>query len=90
MTCFTFGAGEAKAVGVRIVLTVHETNGAISAATGACLTFLGQGYTRNCGSQCCASNGTGNAAYRRTAVDLFVSQGFGDIFEPISHHHLLV
>lgn len=90
MACFTLGAGVAKAVGVRIVLTVHETDAAISTASGACCTSLGQGYTRNCGSQGCARYGTGNAAKRGAAADLFVSQRFGDVFEPISHRHLLV
>lgn len=85
MACFALGAGEAKAVGVRIVLTVHEPNAAVSTATGACLTFLGQGSPWNCGSQGCACYGTGNSAYRHTAADLLVSQSFGYVFEPISH-----
>ena len=90
MACFAFGAGVAKAVGIRIVLTVHEPATAVSTTARACLTPLGQGGPRNCGSQGCARYGTGNATNRGTAADLFVSQSFGDIFEPISHRHLLV
>ena len=90
MACFASGAGVAKAVGVRIVLTIHEPNTAVSTTARACLTPLGQGSPRNCGSQGRAHYGTGDAAKRCTAADLLISHSFGYVFEPISHRHLLV
>jgi hypothetical protein len=81
----------AVTVRIRIVLTVHETNAAVTSPTGACFPgAFGQGYSRNCRGQGCARHGTRYATNRGTAADLFVSQSFGDIFEPISHRHLLV
>jgi len=90
VTRLTLGTGIAKAVRVRIVLTVHESNTAVSTTGRACLTPLCQGNSRNCGGQGGACYGTGNAAHRGTAGDFFVSQSFGDVFEPISHRHLLI
>jgi hypothetical protein len=81
----------AVTVRIRIVLTVHETDAAVSTATGTCFSCaFCQDCTRKCRSQGCASNGTRYATNRGSAADLFVSQSFGDIFEPISHRHLLV
>src|SRR5437588_9985123 len=62
MACFALGAGVAKAVGVRIVLTVHEPNTTVSTTARACLTLLGQGRSGDCGSQGSSCYGTGNAA----------------------------
>lgn len=92
MACtFLFRAIVAVTVCIRIVLTVHETSAAVSTATGTCVSrALCQGCSGNCRSQGHTRYCTGNAAQRGTAADLFVSQSFSDIFEPISHRHLLV
>lgn len=90
VTCLTLGTSIAKAVRVRIVLTVHESSTAVSTTARACLTPLCQGNSGNCGGHGYACYGTSDATNRGTAVDLFVSQSFGDIFKPISHRHLLV
>ena len=60
---FLLRAIVAVAVRIRIVLTVHETNAAVSTATGACFspTFC-QGRFGDCGSQSRSCYGTGNAA----------------------------
>jgi hypothetical protein len=49
----------------------------------------GQGYSWDAGSECYTSNGTGNAAHRRTSANLLIGQGFGYVFEPVCHRHLL-
>jgi hypothetical protein len=81
----------AIAVRIRIVLTVHETDAAVSTATGTCCfsSAFCQGGSRNCGSKGYTRYSTGNAAKRGTPPNLFVSQRFGDIFKPMCHRHLL-
>ncbi len=89
MACTALGAAIAETVRIRIVFTVHESNTAVSTTTGARLTFLSQGYSRDCRSQGRTCYSASNAAYRGTPSDLFISHRFADVFEPISHHHLL-
>jgi hypothetical protein len=82
----------AKAVRIRIVLTVHETDAAVSTATGTgCFSSaFCQGGSRKCGSQGYTRYSAGHAAKRGTPSNLFVSQRFGDIFKPVCHRHLLL
>jgi len=80
---------EAVAVRVGVALTVGESSVAAGATCWAVL-VRGQGYRWDAGSECYTSNGTGNAAHSRTSADLLISQGFGDVFEPVCHRHLLV
>jgi hypothetical protein len=92
MACaFILCAIETVAVGVRIVLTVHETDATVATSTGTRFSrAFCQGCSRNCGGQGCTNHGASNPAYRGTSSDLFVCHSFGDVFEPISHRHLLV
>ncbi len=56
---------------------------------GALLMGFSQGQSRDHRSQRYTYHGTSDTANGRTAADLLISQGFGDVFEPICHGHLL-
>lgn len=86
---FALCRSEAETVRVGIAHAVRESNGAV-AGTGAVPVDLGQRQARDCTGECYASDCAANAAQSCTASDLLVSQGFGDVFEPVCHRHLLV
>jgi hypothetical protein len=83
---FAANVGETVAVGV--FRTIREPNAAVTTTTGAL--FLGQSQTGDCTGKCYTSDCSANAAKSCTTTDLLIGQGFGDVFEPVCHRHLLV
>jgi hypothetical protein len=86
---FTIGISEAVTVRVALFLTVCETDGAVS-ALWAMLVGLGESHAGDCTCERYTSDCAANAAKSCTTTDLLIGQGFGDVFEPVCHRHLLV
>ncbi len=85
---FTARVGEAEAVGVGVV-TVREPDCTVATTIGA-LILLGQGQSGDRASKRYTGDCAANAAKGCTTTDFLIGQGFGDIFEPVCHRHLLV